>query len=412
MFGRSLRTPSPRSTAARVAIAAGVVLIVALVIGEVVHQVLNASPKVGRRADATWSSAMGPILTSSSTVTPALASLEQPIGSTRVAFETALEVIEQTTTADEADYADLGIPAPSSSLGAEATRVLGDRASAARSLAQMVALATGPGHDASGAAEACRVAMRAIGSSDAAQHSLIGALSHLRGVSAPSVSTWGERGVALGSSGCTHLASVLAGDTSLESRRAIQILAVSISPTPVSISGLPSPSAASTTSSTTSTTTSTTTTTTLFGTPLGASGASGAVGVAPTGPFGPSGAGTTSPTTTTTLPVTTTTLQIPPPGARSVLPPTRSISVTVIVTNSGDSAISGAVLRTQLLAGAGQPSPARAVNLGSLAAGSSAYKVLGPLPLRGINGTVTLLVSVSGPGVRGASDRITLVTNS
>ena len=154
------------------------------------------------------------------------------------------------------------------------------------------------------------------------------------------VSKWVTQPALWGAAPVTTWVAQLSGGAKLRIHEVLSIVAVTVQPPVVRITGLPT---ATTFATTTSTSTSTST--------------------------------------------TTTTLQLPPLESTSVLPPTHQVSVVLVVANAGNAQISGVWAAASVVAesavsrnpGSSSPIHSTAVGIGGLAPGSSVEVTLRPL---------------------------------
>jgi hypothetical protein len=261
--------------------------------------------------------------------------------------------------------------------------VVHDRTAAVASLIAGYDLATAPHHDAAGAASSFTAASGDLSASDGAYRSLLAVLRRIGGRGLfPERSVWMRSPTLWTPVPIAHFAEALAASPGLTSVASIELVALSIAPTPDHISGLPA------TPTTTSTTTTTTTTlpvtvtgvtgpTGLTGAlgPTGTTGATGVVGTTGSSGFGVTGSSTTT-STTTTLPIERLP-QIVPPGAVADLIPTPTIAATAIVRNPGNVPLVGVTaaftLAPQGPASAKAPTPSATLQIGTIDGGRSRF---------------------------------------
>ena len=192
----------------------------------------------------------------------------------------------------------------------------------------------------------------AIRRGDATYKQLVDLLRPAKGALPGSV--WLQDRSAFGAAGASRLAGELAADPGLAELARLGIVAITVEPSPVRVTGLPT---------TTTTVPVTTVPRTTSTTTTAVSGISGTTSTS------------TSVVTTTTVPPTTTTIQVPPSGSRSYLLPTATIGVTVVVRNAGDVAIGGVEVEVTLVPSPPAPgaagSPSASSHLGTLQVGRS-----------------------------------------
>ena len=370
-------------------------LVLVLLIAEVISDAVKDSPQVGKRALATWAAGEEPLLSSSSAMGQAVQTIDGANASmTRATLDATLATLTSVTAANQRENDDLGIQAPSSRDSALVQRVLSSRVVAATNLERSVALATTPSATVQSAAASCATAEKAIKAGDDAIGSLNGVFRTINGVAHQRFRKWSTYAATLGSAGCSGLVHNLRANPALMLRSGLKLVAISVLPSPVQINGVPNPTTTTTTTSTTLPLHATTTTTTTL----------------------PFGAGTTtstsSTTTTTTIAVTTTTLQIPPSSARSVLPPTSTVTADVVVANSGDAPVRGVTVTVEVVNAGGRELAERSNSVPQIGPDSSAYLMIGPVHLGKVTGTFELKVAASAAGVATAKQVITLVRSS
>lgn len=374
-----------------------------LIIGEVALQVVDSSGPAGVTAAKTWVAAVGPLAVGSGRLGPTVEMIRaDALHLGRTVLDNDLASLVLNTKETGAQFESLGVAAPSRTIGTLLSDVVTKRAEGARLLAAGIDLALGSGtalaatNELSNAGELMIAAdldyQRIVllvpvkGGADTLPSSRW--ITNIGEWTVPSLSAW---------------VSELQGATALRTHHSISLVAVSIEPPVLRFNGLPT-----TTTTTTSTTTTTTTSTTT--TAVGASGQSGASSTSTS-----STTSSTVPVTTTTVPPTTTTLQVPPPGATAILAPTPSISIVVVVSNSGNVTENKLRLTASLTphpaathgGHASQPSPggtrSTAIVIGTLQPGGSRYVILPAL--RVVAGeTYDLTVTASAVGTGGATD--------
>ncbi len=389
-----------RRSRRKVALGAALLLLAALVVGEVVNQIAQSNSPVARRAARSWVAAVGPIVTSSNDLGRALADLRAAApGATRSVLDAQLAALVAGTTSELDTLAQLDLPVPRGAAGPLLTDVLAARRRGVAALVAGVALATGPGRSAQVPAATDRLvaAGRQFRLADdsyvAFRHALPadalgGGLPASRWLASP-----GEWSPAAAGAFASRLASA----RQLAERHALALVAVSLEPPPVHVSGLAIPVPTTTTLPPKRVTVPSSTTTTL----------------PPRATTSGSTTTTSSTTTTTTLPPTTTTLQIPPPSSVSEVAATTRIRVVVVLANAGTVAATGVALEARLEPRGGTSARgalARA-RIGTLATGSARYVVLPAMPVVA-GARYALVVRASGDAVAPVSHTLALrVTN-
>lgn len=398
---RGFRGPRLRRGRVRpVTAAAAVVLlvVVGVVIGEIVDTVSKSTPAQNAENAASWSVATDAILVQSASLASLIGQVESnPSGLTRPTLDAALDALETEASAEEQAFAAIGIAPPNRSVDRLVAAALSARAQAATAFGLAASLATGPAHDVTGAVSACERAGTAMAASDQSVARLAVALRRVRGATVSAAVPWTTSAGSLDPRKCAALEAALGANRALAGLRRLAIVAVSLEPNPYRIEGLPTP------------TTTTATTTTTIAPGLRPTTTTTAPAAGPTGTSGAPAVTTTTlahPTTTLVAPPPNTT-QIPPPGSRSyILPTAGTVRVEVVVANVGNESIAPVVVSAQLLGPPGAPSPGRQVSVRRLDAGSAVYESLGPLPVKSLGKSFTLLVSASASGVRTASVRV------
>ncbi len=391
---RARRTPNQsRRDRRRIIVTVVIVAVVALILGEVIDDIVKSGPGVQRRANATWVAAASAVIDQSNLEAGELRVIRShstsPASFDRVTLEVVLTELEREAKGTQATYAQLGLAAPGPKIGSLMNSVLKERSAGIALLASGINLAIDSPPDAARAALDLSSAARSFESADAAYHELTRLVRHHgHDVAMPrsrwivTVGNWSDAAVSSYARTLTHARSLAAAPS-------IGIVDVSIKPPPLRMTGLPAPTTTTLPKlSTTTTTTTTTTTSTLPGSSTTSTTTST----------------TTTTTTTTTLPAPTTTLQIPPAGATAVIAATKKIRVIVVVRDVGNTWISGAVISALVVPATNRAarSSEAAANVPTLAPGASAY-----LALRGIHvprpATYVLLVTArlrSGQSVR------------
>jgi hypothetical protein len=429
--------PTSRRDRWRVVIVVGVVLLVLLFVGEVIDQVVDTSSSVGKRTDKTWVAATTTIVDELDTLTPTFHAIRAHATDAsefnRVTLEFALGELTRGTTTDETTYESLGLAAPSPGAGALMAGVLRLRREGAADLARGIELATSARTGPSPLPRATKLLVTAGScfiAADAGYHALV---VSLRGdVNARSLppSAWVQTPGVWSAASVGAWANALRSASSLVFAPAISIVAVTLVPPPLEITGLPTTTTTTTTTTlpTTTTTIAAATTSTTVAT-IAAATTSTTVATTTTAPAAKSHArrqqpattttaatttstttvstgsskpaGNRATTTTTTLPLVTTSLQIPPAGSTSVVAATTRLEVVVIVKNTGDTTAHGANVTSVLEPSRSSHTGAARVScrhkLSVLAPGVSEYVVMPKLAVKHAT-DYELVVTASIPG--------------
>ena len=304
----------------------------AIIVGEVAADVVNSGSLAGRVAAQTYVAEVIPVVEESTMLASLMRLVRNDATSLdRTGLEADLGRLVIGTSTNLAELGTLGVPAPSSRSGQLLKDTLAARAEAARTLTGAVELAIGPspsspGKDGSGpptsvvqararaAALIVQVGEELL-TSDRDYRSFVSSLPRSSARGRLPVSRWVTHRASWGEVLVTKWVTQLSGGVRLQVHENLSIVAVTVQPPVVRITGLPT---TTTVVSTTSTSTSTSTTTSTI-----------------------PGTATASTTTSTTTSSTTTTLQLPPLSSTSVLPPTDQVSVVMVVANAGNVRISG-----------------------------------------------------------------------
>lgn len=394
MLRRNSLGPKPRPSARRRVLTVLLCLFVALLIGEAVNDAVGQSPKVGARATATWVAGVEPVLVSSAAIAPALSTVERNPGSlTRQSLNAAFGALNEVLQGNKASVSSLGIKAPSTHALALVSQLLGGRQRVVASIEQMVSAATAVPHDHASAVAECIDAQSAIRKGDSTLESLRRSLGTKYATVFRSSPTWASVLPHLAAPGCGTLASSLSSNVALTQHRLLKLVAISVLPNPVQINGVPNPTA-TTTSTTTTLRNGQQTTTTSTTVPV---------------QTGTTTTSTSSTTTTTQPPVTTTTLQIPPSSARSVLPPTGTISVQVVVQDSGNESAGPVLVSVQLVPKPTETSVTRSRTIATLTPGGAEYMNFKAIPLGNIAGSFEIKVTATAIGTPTIQRMITMV---
>ena len=414
--------PSTRRERWRVIVVVVVCLLVGLVVGEVADQVVKSSSGVGRRTDKTWLAAVSAIVAESNTLAPTLDAIRSdatdPAVFDRVTLEFSLRQLAQDAETDANIYRLLGLAAPSNRADLLMTAVLGLRHAGAENLAAGVELAIS-GRDEPSTLPRARQFLATAGSrfaaADAGYHALVFSLAkNVDALSLPS-SVWVRSPAVWSASAVGAWANELRSAASLALSAALSIVAVTLEPPPLEITGLPT---TTTTTTTLAPTTSTTTvarggharrqpptTTSSPTTTTSSPSATTSTSAAPAKPT----------TSTMTLPAPTTSLQIPPAGSVSVVAATSRLEVVVVVKNIGDTIAKGAYVTAVA-------SPARSSHTGAarvgarhglltLSPGSSEYVVMPKLVVKHAT-RYELIVIAAMPNGRSDQRSIALYVSS
>ncbi|MGO9964283.1 MAG: hypothetical protein ACLPUG_12770 [Acidimicrobiales bacterium] len=315
------------------------VIVLAIVAAQVAADVVNSGTSASRVAAQNYVAEVIPVIDESTTLASTVHLVRENATSLdRTALEADLGALVAGTSDDLAQLGSLGVPAPSPRSEDLLRAVLTARALAATTLTGAIALAIGPEAFSAGStsssgggsasstlpspvaparARAVQLVVQAgleMALSDRDYRSFVSSLPQASGRGRLPSSTWVTHSGSWAEESATSWVARLSSTQALQIRYDLLIVAVTVQPPVVRITGLP-------TTTTFATTTSTSTSTTTLPT----------VPVAGTFP---------SPTSTSTS-STSTTLQLPPPGSTSVLPPTHQLLVVLVVANSGDVQIPG-----------------------------------------------------------------------
>jgi len=382
--------PSSRRPTRRVVAAIAGVIVLAVVVAQVAADVVNSGARASRVAAQTYVAEVIPVIDESTMLASTVHLVRESATSLdRTALEADLGNLVAGTSDNLAQLGSLGVPAPSPRSEDLLRALLALRALAARTLTGAIALAIGPeafsGSSASSSgggsgsstppssvaqarARAVKLIVQAgleMVISDRDYRSFVSSLPHASGRGRLPSSRWVTYSASWTEASATSWVAQLSSTTALQIRYDLSIVAVTVQPPVVRITGLPTTTTiATTTSTSTSTSTSTTTLSTV------------PVTVTPS-----------STSTSTTSTSSSTTLQLPPLGSTSVLPPTHQLSVVLVVANSGNVQISGiwaaASVVPDLSAGESPtsraPSRSTAVRVGLLQPGASVEVNLPPL---------------------------------
>jgi len=365
---RSRRTPEThRRDHRRIAIGAAIGIVAAVVVGEVINDIVNSSPPAARRTEATWIAAVAGIIAESNTLAQTLhavrAHATDGASYDRETLELALSDLARASSGQATAFETLGFQAPSAMAGTLVADALTGRADGLSELAHGVMLALSA-RNAAATSTLAAAGARLVAADSAYRHA-VKLVGHRNVDSGLPDSAWITSPGQWSSSTVGAWARTLSAAPNLQAAPAIAIVAVTLEPPPLRITGLPTTTLPSTSSTTTSSTTTTTT----------------AVGSSTTVPATTST--TTSTTTTSTLPGPTTTSQIPPSGSLSIIAATRHVRVIAVIQNTGNVEIRGArvvVLLVPTSRSAHQLTSAKQT-VPLLEPGASAYLVFAKLPV-------------------------------
>ena len=383
--------PSTRRPTRRVVFAIAAVVVFAIVVAQVAADVVNSGGLAGRVAAQTYVAEVIPVIDESTMLASTMHLVRDGTGSLdRTNLDADLGSLIAGTSENLAQLGTLGVRAPTPRSQQLLQATLAARAGASRTLAGAIALAVGPtasspssGSSSSSGpggptppisvvrarAEAATLITRAgkeLAASDGDYRSFVSSLPPSSGRDRLPASRWVTHPATWDKASVTTWVAQLSSEPALQIREDLSIVAVTVQPPVVRITGLPTTTTTFATTTSTSTSTSTTTLPTLPG-------------------------ASTSTTTTSTPPTTSTststTLQLPPLGSTSVLPPTHQVSVVLVVANAGNVQISGiwAATAAVLEPSVGRyPSPrvptrSTAVRVGRLVPGESVEVTLPPL---------------------------------
>jgi len=384
--------PSARRSTRRVAIVIVGVVVFAIIIAEVAADVVNSGGLAGRVGAQTYVAEVIPVIEESTMLASTMHLVRSGTASLdRARLEADLARLVAGTSENLAELGTLGVPAPTPRSEQLLEATLAARADAARTLTGAVALAIGPtafspssGRSSGGGsggstlptsvvqarARAATLIIQAgkeLVISDRDYRSFVSSLPRSSARSRLPASKWVTHPMSWRNASVTSWVAQLSAGRELQIREDLSIVAVTVQPPVVRITGLPTTTTTFATTTSTSTSTSTTALTTIPGTATSST--------------------TTSTSTSTSTSSTTTTLQLPPPGSTSVLPPTHRISVVLVVANAGNVQISGIWAAASVVpepsAGRRSSSSAQtrstAVRIGRLAPGASVEVTLSPL---------------------------------
>ena len=380
---RSHHTPEThRRDRRRITIGIAIIIVVAIVLGEVINDIVKSSPPTAKRTEATWVAAVAGIISESNTLSPTIHAIRahatDKASYDRVTIELALRDLARASSEQATSFETLGFQAPTATMGTLVTDALTWRADGLSELAHGVTLAVSSKVGAAGAIAALTAAGARLVAADAAYKRAVKLVGdkHVDGTLPDS--SWITNPRQWSSSAVGAWARGLSAAPNLLATPAIAIVAMTLEPPPLRITGLPAPTVPSTAASTTTSSTTTSTT---------------------------AGSSTTLPastsTTTSTIPGPTTTSQIPPLGSVSIIAATSHVRVIVVVQNDGNVAIRGARVVALLvpLSRSNRGNSSVEHNVPPLAPDASAYIVFTKLAVARTT-TYKLLVTATLPSGR------------
>ena len=363
----------------------GVVL--AIVLAEVFYQVANSSQGAARREASSWSAGVSGILAQSGALSIELHDVRQLKSlPNRVAMTNLLDDLAHESVQCLSQLNALSLGAPSRRQNLLAHHVLQARARGVLLLRSAINALTTPG---SSAASGASLFVQAGASFESADQDLARLSRQSKG-EIVGASKWISSPSAWNTAAAARFAHNLSVNRLYLLRHGLKLVALSLAPAPLRITGLP------TTTSTTSTTL------------VGASGPSGVV--------------VSSTTTLVKLPrktvATPTTLQIPPVSAVAVMGPIGTVRAVVVLANSGNTDEQAITISAHLvaLAANGKPlgvqgNPAQQT-LASLAPTSSRYLMLPAISLDPKISSYRLELVISDPDIRPITAAVTLRSGS
>ncbi|MGP8163650.1 MAG: hypothetical protein ACLQAN_07775 [Acidimicrobiales bacterium] len=381
--------PSARRPTRRFVFVIVGVIVFAIVIAEVAADVVSSGVRASRVAARTYVAEVIPVIDESTMLSSTMHLVRDSTASLdRRALEEDLGSLVAGTSENLAQLGSLGVPAPTPRSQELLRATLAARAFATRTLTGAVALAIGPTAFSAGSASSpgggsvgptlpTSVVLARAGAaklivevglelviSDRDYRSFVSSLPRASGRSRLPTSRWVTHPESWSKASVTTWVAQLSSRSELQIREDLAIVAVTVQPPVVRVTGLPTTTTIFATTTSTSTSSSTTTLPTLPGT-------------------------TSSTTTSTSTPTTSTstTLQLPPLGSTSVLPPTHQLSVVLVVANAGNVQISGIWAAASVVPApsAGRPASSSAatrstaLRIGRLAPGASVEVTLRPL---------------------------------
>ena len=368
-------------------IAVVVLVVLAVIIAEVAADVVDAGRRAAGVTAQTYVAEVIPVIDESTVLASTMRLVRKDATSfNRRVLEQALGGLVAGTSDNLRQLQTLGVPAPTARAQQLLEATLTERADGARMLTGGIALATGP----SAVAARSKATTLIVGAgkvlmlSDRDYRSFVLSLPPISRSGRLPASTWVGDPPSWSTGRVTSWVSLLSSRPRLQIRQRLTIVAVTVEPPVVRITGLPT-----TTTSTTSTSTSTTTSTST----------STSTTTSTTIPGATTSSSSTSTSTSTTT--TTTTMQLPPAASTSVLPPTSRVSIVMVIANGGNVPISGiwasgSVVGETPTGRHPKPTPpthTSSVRIGLLAPGASVEVTLPPLSVEG-GASYTLWASV------------------
>ena len=262
----------PRHAKRRLVIGVAVVAVLALVVGEVIADVVASRARVSKVSAATYVAAVLPIVDESNSLATTMHTVRQDArGLGRAELESTLGRLVADAVDLTSQLSTLGLSPPDGRSGALLSRALADRASASRVLTGGIALAIGPqsGPRAVDSGVARARAASLIGAagaqflaSDRYYGEFTRSLPAGSGAARLPISVWVTTPAAWAPGALSAWVAELGSATKLALRRRLLIVAVTVEPPVVRVTGLPTTTTTSTTTTTTTTSTTTTSTTT------------------------------------------------------------------------------------------------------------------------------------------------------
>lgn len=384
------------------ALVGGVVLLGALLIGEIANQVVGSGTSASAREHRSYLTAVRPISVDSTMVGALVRTVRNgtAVDRGRLALEFTLQRALTGARDDAASLSSIGLGAPSPRLDAALTSAITLRLAAVRALVAGVQAAIGAPQrprDVQGATALLTSAGAHALQADAAYARWLKGVRALHSASHEPISRWIALPLLWRAPATALWARTLAGDPALHPVQALRIVSLSLQPAAVRILGLPTTTTTSSLAATTTTSSTVSTTTTAGATTT----------------TQPNTAATSS-TTTTTIAPTSTTLQLPPAGSVSVLPPTGSLAVLAVVAEGGNAAVRDVVVRATIVGsspGRTSASPpvvvaaTRSRRLASLDPGRARYVTLASAKVH-LGGAYVVTVTVTATGVAPVVDRV------
>jgi hypothetical protein len=360
--------PSTRRPTRRVVALIAGAIVFAIVVAQVAADVVDSGKRASRVAAQTYVAEVVPVIDESTMLASTVHLVrDRAVSLARMALEADLGSLVAETSANLAQLGSFGEPAPTARSQELLRATLVGRALAARLLTGAIALAIGPkarfvSSTGARAAKLIVEAAQEMGISDRDYGNFVSSLPRTSGRDRLPASRWVTHPASWTKASVTSWVARLSSTPALQIRDELSIVAITVQPPVVRITGLPTTTTLVTTASTSAASASTSTTTLV------------------TGP----GTTTSSTTTSTSTTSTSTTLQLPPMSSTSVLPPTQKLAVVLVIANSGNIQISdiwaAASVVPDLSAGGHSTSGARThstvVRIGLLEPGASVEVIL------------------------------------